>query len=155
MENETKNQPIIQLASFLLILLWIYAALSKLIDLETFSKQLNNQVFPRTLTPVLSTGIPAIEIAAAGLLLTDRYRKTGLWLSFILMGAFTIYIAVVLGGLFDRVPCSCGGVLSKMGWKTHLYFNLFFLSLSLIGLYADRGTPLKEKHQKITQPENH
>lgn len=140
MENENKNHPLIQIASFLLILLWIYAALSKLTDLETFSKQLNNQVFPKAMTPVLLIGIPAIEIAAAGLLLTNRYKKTGLWLSALLMSAFTIYIALVLTGIFNRVPCSCGGVLSKMGWEPHLYFNLFFLSLSLLGIYRYRAT---------------
>jgi hypothetical protein len=36
---------------------------------------------------------------------------------------------------FDKnLPCSCGGIISKLSWKQHIIFNLFFIVLSVIGI---------------------
>jgi len=35
--------------------------------------------------------------------------------------------------VFDRIPCSCGGIIAKLSWGQHLVFNLIFLGLALIG----------------------
>jgi hypothetical protein len=51
------------------------------------------------------------------------------------MAAFTGYVGLILVNYFGRVPCSCGGVLKIMGWKTHFVFNLFFLLLTVTGIY--------------------
>jgi len=119
---------------FLLVLLWVYTAASKLSDITEFKRQLNSQTFSHTHAALLVWLIPICEICAAALLLFKQTIKLGLVLSLVLMALFTAYIVLVLAGYYDRIPCSCGGVLKQLGWQAHLYFNLFFLTLSIIGL---------------------
>ncbi|RZM21181.1 MAG: hypothetical protein EOO88_34060 [Pedobacter sp.] len=119
---------------FLLVLLWVYTAASKLSDITEFKRQLNSQTFSHTVAALLLWLIPISELCAAVLLMFKQTLKLGLILSLFLMILFTAYIALVLAGYYDRIPCSCGGVLQQLGWQAHLYFNLFFLTLSIIGL---------------------
>jgi len=123
---------------FLLVLLWIYTAVSKLINIHEFERQLKNQVFGKVFTQWLFWLIPITEISAAILLVLNRTKIYGLVLSAILMALFTGYIGLVLLNFYPRIPCSCGGVLKSLGWHAHLWFNLFFLCSSVLGIYAYR-----------------
>ncbi|MDP9078832.1 MAG: hypothetical protein M3O71_15490 [Bacteroidota bacterium] len=118
----------------LLILLFVYAAASKLLAFDDFRGQLYNQTFPHGLAEVLVYALPAAELAAVACLLLPRLQLTGLVLSLDLLLLFTGYIALVLLHFWERVPCSCGGILSHMGWGTHLVFNCLFLVINLIAI---------------------
>jgi len=117
-----------------LILLFFYTAIAKLSALHRFERELSNQALPLWSVPALLWLIPMTELAVVILLLVPRFRLPGLYASALLMLVFTAYIALVLLGVFDRVPCSCGGVLKNMGFKAHFVFNLFFLLLSFTGI---------------------
>jgi len=119
----------------ILILLWVYTASSKLTEYENFQKQLYNQTFNPDLAEILVWLIPAIEITTAILLAFSKTRLTGLVFSVLLMGIFTTYILLVLTDYYERTPCSCGGVLKEMGWQTHFWFNIFFLSIAILGTF--------------------
>lgn len=125
---------LILIITALLVLLWTYTALSKLADLTEFKRQLSNQVFSGNFVQFLIWFIPTIELLATALLLFKKTTSIGLLLSSLLMLAFSAYIILILAGYYHKVPCSCGGVLKSLGWQAHLYFNLFFLSISCIGL---------------------
>jgi putative oxidoreductase len=127
---------LMELIRALLILLFVYAAVSKLVDYDHSRGQMLNQVFPRRLAEVLVWSVPLTELATTGLLLFKRTFLTGLYFALGLMTVFTIYIGLVLLHFFTRVPCSCGGVLQKMGWVPHLWFNLFFLLLTAMSIYT-------------------
>lgn len=127
-----KNIP--TFAGALLIGLFVYAAASKLADMDTFRGQLLNQPFPHGLAGILVYALPAAELLTAGLLLAPRTSRYGLRLSLGLLLAFTGYIALVKLHYWSRVPCSCGGILSHMSWTTHLFFNLFFILLTVLAL---------------------
>lgn len=118
----------------LLILLWVYAAVSKLIDFDQSRAEMLNQVFPDFVGHILARAVPAAEITAALLLIMSRTVTAGLKLSLLLLTAFSVYIALVMLNVFGRIPCSCGGILKEMTWGQHLVFNLFFLMLTLIAL---------------------
>jgi len=120
----------------LLILLFVYAAVSKLAAFSQFKGEMHNQNMPAEAAALLVYLVPAAELAAAFMLLTTKAQRTGLLLSIVLMALFTGYIALVLAGFWDRVPCSCGGVLKGMSWGTHLVFNLFFLLIAIAGLIS-------------------
>ncbi len=130
MKKETKLNVIIALIAAL----FFYAATSKLMDYEKSRGQMLNQVFPIPIAEVLVWLIPAIELILVFLLLLPATRKKALWASFGLLSLFTLYIAVVMTGIFGRVPCSCGGILSHMSYGVHLIFNLVFVALALWGL---------------------
>ena len=123
---------------FMLILLWVYTATSKLADLSEFKSQLANQSFGTSTAAFLFWFIPISELLAAFLLLFTKTRFTGLIVSFILMLLFTGYIALVILGFYQRVPCSCGGVLKSLGWQAHFWFNLFFLGITALGVILER-----------------
>lgn len=138
--------PLVNFICTLLVLLWVYTAGSKLADLEDFRLQLYNQTLGKSTANILFWAIPMSELLAALLLLFQKTRFAGLVVSAFLMALFTVYIGLVLIGYYDRTPCSCGGVLKEMGWQMHFWFNLYFLTISGLGLWLERDA--KSKHNK-------
>jgi len=119
--------------SALLILLFVYTAITKLIEQESFRTVLSQSPLIGTKATILSWVLPILELFTATLLFFPTMRKWGLASSLILMFSFTCYITYMI--LFARdLPCSCGGVISAMTWPEHLIFNIFFTALAAIAL---------------------
>ncbi|MEZ2338812.1 MauE/DoxX family redox-associated membrane protein [Mucilaginibacter sp. RCC_168] len=123
-----------QSAIFLFILLFVYAAASKLMTFQLFRGQLYNQDFPHLMADFLLYALPTLELITVGLLCIPRTQRLGLLVSLLLMSAFTGYITLVMLHFWNRVPCSCGGILSHMGWGAHLVFNCVFLLMALVSI---------------------
>jgi len=134
-----KSIILVNIFSALLIFLFTYAAVSKLVVYKVFYGQINSQPMPNWMTPYLVVLIPAIEILIAVALMFDKTRSKGFLASFILMSIFTGYIGLILLNAFNKIPCSCGGVLEELGWKQHLFFNIFFVFVSLTGFWLRRN----------------
>lgn len=115
------------------ITLFLYASISKLLDLETFKAQLEKSPLLSDFPGLVSWVIPATEIIIVLFLFTSQHRLKALYASLVLMCLFTIYIIIILN-FSTNIPCSCGGVLSIMKWDDHLIFNLFFIALAIIGI---------------------
>jgi putative oxidoreductase len=145
---DEKRKPIVQIISGLLILLFLYTGANKLFSFEHFHDQLNNQVFPNSWTPFLIWALPSAEIAIAIALMFDKSKMAALWGSLVLMILFTLYTGLVLLNVFSRVPCSCGGVIEHLTWNQHLFFNLFFVTISAIGIRLWK-TGHKNTHSQI------
>jgi hypothetical protein len=125
----------------LFILLFTYAASSKLLDFGRFRSQLYLQPFPHGMSDLLIYLLPAIELLLALLLCFNRSRFIGLIVSTGLIAVFTAYISLVLLHYWGNVPCSCGGILNHMSWSVHLAFNWAFLLAGITGIamhLADR-----------------
>jgi len=137
-----KKETILKFISGSIAVLFFYAALSKLIDYDKSLGEMRNQVFPLAIADILTWLIPSLEIGLTLLLLFPSTRKIALWASLFMLTAFTLYIAIVMTGVFGRIPCSCGGVLKNMSYGTHLIFNLFFVSLAILGLAIENGWTL-------------
>jgi hypothetical protein len=133
-----KRKIIIELISSLLILLFLYTSLSKWLAFKTFIGDMNNQPFPNWLTPFLVWTIPPLEVLIAVGLIFEKTRVKALYGSLVLMLAFTIYTVAILLHSFAYVPCSCGGVIRNLTWPQHLFFNLFFVGISLLGIILKR-----------------
>ncbi|AEV96597.1 hypothetical protein A4D02_20745 [Niastella koreensis] len=133
-----KRKIIIEIISSLLILLFLYASVSKWLAFKTFIGDMNNQPFPNWMTPYLVVIIPVAEVLIAMGLIFEKTRVPALYASFVLMMAFTIYTVTVLLHAFRYVPCSCGGVIKKLTWPQHLFFNLFFVAISLLGIWLKK-----------------
>ena len=124
---------IINIISCLFILLWVYAAVSKLIDREMFRLQIGQSPLLTSIATPVSYLVPSIEIVVTLALLFDRTRTAGLYASFALMALFTLYIIAVTQ-FSDSIPCSCGGILEKMNWNQHLVFNLILTIMAAAGV---------------------
>lgn len=131
----------LQLISAALAALMAYAALSKLANYGQSLQEMRNQVFPSLLAGMLTWMVPLGELLTAALLLSRRTQRTGLWAAVLLLAVFSTYIAVVLTGVFGRVPCSCGGILGNMGYGAHLVFNGCFLAAGCYGLHLSKRPP--------------
>ena len=123
---------IAEIISALFILLFVYAAVSKLIDHQGFLHAIQDSPLLEPFTGVISWLVPLAEITISILLFTPKFRSIGLLCSMLLMGLFTLYISYML--LFiPHLPCSCGGALSGLTWTQHLAFNITFTILGLLG----------------------
>ena len=115
---------------FLLIFLWVYAAISKLADYEHSRVEMLNQALPHQLELLLVWAVPLTELVAAALLLFSKTRIKGIILSLFLLITFTVYIALVKLDYFGLVPCSCGGIISQLSWGGHFVFNMVFILIA-------------------------
>lgn len=122
------------MVSLLFILLFVYAAVSKLLDFETFQTQLGQSPLLSAYAKPVAIGIPFLELFIALGLMMPRFRLWALYGFFGLMVMFTTYIVIILN-FSDFIPCSCGGILEKMSWTEHLWFNLIVCLLSLLALF--------------------
>jgi len=128
-----KKKVVLEIAGGLLMLLFTYAGVSKILQFKKFIRQLDNQPLPNSWTPLLSYAIPGTELAMVILLAVSACRRWGFLLSALFMLVFTVYAALILSNGFSYVPCSCGGVIEQLTWKQHLVFNVVFLLISIWG----------------------
>jgi hypothetical protein len=132
-----KKLPVIQLATSLLILLFAYTAISKLLGYRAFARVLSESPLIHNGADNIAWLLPAAELIVVLLLFFEATRKIGLYASLFLLVMFTLYLLYMV--LFaDHLPCSCGGVLNKMSWKQHIFFNLSFIGINLIGIRGFR-----------------
>ncbi|WHF51795.1 tellurium resistance protein TerC [Chryseobacterium gotjawalense] len=132
MKTLRKFFPII--VSFFFVLLFIYASASKMLDFENFQVQLAQSPLLSAYAGFISYAVIILELVIAGLLCFHLTRLWGLFASFAIMVAFTVYIYLILN-YSDFVPCSCGGILEKMSWQQHLVFNMVCVLLALTGVF--------------------
>jgi uncharacterized membrane protein YphA (DoxX/SURF4 family) len=138
--SEPYKRIIVEIISLLYVLLFVYAATSKLFDFENFRIQLGQSPLLSAFANWISIAVPLIELIIATVLLLRSFRLIGLYASYMLMTMFSVYIYIILN-FSAFVPCSCGGILEKMTWEEHLIFNIGFIILAVIGIAL---TPYKK-----------
>jgi len=141
---------LITLFSLLLTILFVYTAVSKLIHLEIFQWRLELMPYISPYASSISWAVPFLELVIAGLLWFTRYRTLALYASLVLLGSFTIYILIVLK-YSESIPCSCGGVISTLGWKDHILFNVTFMFMALLGIICSNKQNIMQSHQNTVQ----
>lgn len=127
-----------ELIAVLLIVLFIYTASSKLLDIAAFRKQMMNQPLPEAIRQNLVWLVPLSETTASIFLIIKPLRLYGFLLAFLLMLAFTLYVSLILAKAFAYIPCSCGGILNTLSWEAHLILNIVFTLLALAGVIIER-----------------
>lgn len=123
----------IEFISSLLIFLFGYTAISKLLSIDHFEAVLEQSPLISSGAALLAWQVPLAELAIVLLLIFPATRKLGLWASALVLSLFTVYLVYMV--LFSRyLPCSCGGVINNMSWPEHIGFNLVFIGLSVAAL---------------------
>ena len=134
MRLNTKIQNLfLEFTCLLYIILFVYAAVSKLLDFENFQAQLGQSPLLSPFADFVSYSVIVIELIIAVLLSIHRFRYFALWGAVALMSMFTAYIVIILHFSYF-VPCSCGGILEKLGWTEHLIFNVVFVLLAIVAI---------------------
>jgi len=135
----------------LLQLLFCYAAVSKMADLEKFQTEVGQSPLLTYFVGAVVILVPLTEIAAVVLLFFPKTRLWGMYLSLLLMVSFTAYVFAIMR-FAAYVPCSCGGILTDMTWSQHLAFNIVFTALALAGVVLEEASTAKKKNNKIYLP---
>ncbi|HMI67796.1 MAG TPA: MauE/DoxX family redox-associated membrane protein [Cyclobacteriaceae bacterium] len=144
-----KKSTIIEIFAFSLILLFVYAAFSKVLDLEKFRIQIGQSPLLTKLQSSVSIVIPLVEIVCSMMLAIPKYRLVGFALAFGLMSMFNAYIISILQ-FSEHIPCACGGVLQFLGWKRHLLFNCFFGGVAAAGFVLVHSLTRQHLSEKKT-----
>ena len=129
----------VEFISYFFILLFCYASISKIMDFENFRTQISESPLWNGFSEFLPYTIIIAEFLIVGLLCYRKNRNIGLIGSFILTLIFTGYIFFIIR-TSENLPCSCGGILEKMSWHQHLYFNIGCVVLSVIALGLNLNT---------------
>lgn len=141
---------VVDIVVFLCILLFVYAALTKLLDYQKFAIQLGQSPMLTHYARLLVWVVPGVEVLISVLLIFQRSRITGLYAAFGLMTMFTTYI-IIASRFSDYVPCSCGGIIQNMSWTQHLLFNLAFLFLITVAILLHANTENQKVHSHQTE----
>jgi len=121
-----------EIISAILIFLFVYTAVLKIIDRESFAYVLSRSPLIGEFSNFVSWTIPSAAILISGSLLIPNFRRTGLLFSTLLMSLFTFYMTYMLS-FTPELPCSCGGILKNLNWQEHLLFNICFTVFAFIG----------------------
>ena len=127
------RKSISETAAALLIFLFLYTGITKYIGHSIFFGSLKSSPILGNFAGVISFTLPAVEIILAILLIVPKTRRKGFYASAGLLLIFTCYLIYIVT-TSTKLPCSCGGVISMLSWKSHIFFNLFFIIVSLIGI---------------------
>jgi putative oxidoreductase len=133
----------------LLILLFTYTSLSKLLDFTEFSSQMHNQPVPIWMADLATWTLPSLQLIIVGLLSIQKFRWWGFLLAFIVMSILTLYIILIVTDTFPYIPCSCAGILKGMSWSTQLVFNIVITIIAFIGFRSQRRIDSSTTHQNI------
>jgi hypothetical protein len=141
----------IEIISGLLILLFLYTGLSKLLEHDKFLYNLGKSPLLSSFSGFIAIALPIGEIILATLLLFKKTQLKGLYVSLGLLSLFTVYL-IYMVNFTEHLPCSCGGVISKMSWKQHIFFNLFFVLLSAVGIWLLKKQKIDERKKLEESP---
>jgi uncharacterized membrane protein YkgB len=115
-------------------------------DYSVFKEQLAmSPILSWAATPV-AVLLPVVEFLIVLMLAVPRWRLKGLYSSFILMTAFTIYV-IAMFLVAPEMPCSCGGIMEKLSWQGHLVFNGVFVLLNAIAIRLQK----KDKREFVKE----
>lgn len=141
------NSILFDLALHLLVLLFLYTGLTKLLDYPGFRSALFKSPPLRPWAGLIAWALPVAELLIAGGLILPKTRYTALIASAILLLILTAYLGWMIA-FAPHLPCNCGGVIASLSWPQHLLFNTGFLLLNtLLLLYRNkifpRGIPVE------------
>src|SRR5690606_2317703 len=107
-------------------------------DVEIFKLQIGETAILKDHAANIAWGLIVLQLLTAAFLLLKFTRRIGFYLSFILMMLFTLYIFLILNFSIN-IPCACVGVITEMGWKVHIYFNLALTLMAFLGIILEKN----------------
>ena len=122
----------------LLIILWFYAALTKVVDYNNFVATLSRSPLIDQFANTIGWTLLTVEFGIVLLLFFPKLQALGLYASALLLIVFTGYILYMLSYV-PHLPCSCGGIIQQLSWKQHLIFNVAFILITIFGIRSFRA----------------
>ena len=138
----------------LVIILFMYTGISKLLEYNKFVFQMQRvpQPLVQNLAPIIGWVVPILEILLVAMLYFEKSRLLGLIGSLTLMVSFETYIIWMKSLELQfgiRLPCTCGGIISSMGWNAHLIFNAVFIVLLALSIHIERLYRVQKRKKAV------
>lgn len=130
---EQWKKGIVDASSIFFIILFTYAATSKLLELKTFHLQLEQSPFIDMFSRPVAIVLPWVLLFISFLFFIPKFKLFAFYCSLILLIIFNLYIIAILN-FAESIPCSCGGVINSFSWNDHLIFNTGCSLLALLGI---------------------
>jgi|GEM_PF-1781977 len=127
------KERIVNLSSYFFIILFIYAASSKMLYHQQFEHQVSQMPMFSGIAGLVAWIVPFIELSISALLLFNMTRLIGLVAGGIMLVVFTLYLVIILNFAGHR-PYSDGGLFEMLGWQGHLRLNLVCIILCYFGV---------------------
>ncbi|MBN8861264.1 MAG: hypothetical protein J0H29_22930 [Sphingobacteriales bacterium] len=132
-----KKTLIIEIISAILILLFTYTSLGKLLNHKGFAVALESIPALKNHTETIAWLLPVCELLIAFLLFIPATRILGLYASLLALVMLTGYL-ICMVSFMRELPCNCGGVINRLSWKQHIMFNMFFLIINIFVLRVNK-----------------
>ncbi|MCD0489697.1 hypothetical protein LPB86_15755 [Pedobacter sp. MC2016-14] len=131
--SEKTKDLIVDIIIYIFLALFIYTAASKFQTQDGFEKILRRSPLTGSYSSFISWSVPISETIISFLLLIPSTKRIGLYASLAIMVIFTCFLiyGILVG---SRLPCHCGGVISSLSWKQHIWFNLLFIAAAITGI---------------------
>ncbi|MES2374865.1 MAG: MauE/DoxX family redox-associated membrane protein [Bacteroidota bacterium] len=131
------SNTVTQVTRLILIFLFAYTAVNKLLNLDVFRQSMMVAHIPEGLAEIISVIVPVSEIILVLLLTINQTKRLGLYGSLIIFLVFTGYI-IYMKLWLSKLPCSCGGVIQKLTWNQHLFLNILLTVLIYYVIMVDK-----------------
>jgi len=134
-----KRKIIVDVISYLIILLFLYTGINKIIAFTEFRFDIS-QSLGWNWGQIIAVIIPTAEILISVGLLLPKTQHASLFSAFLLMAIFTLYVTYMLLLVTPHNrACTCGGILRQMSWQQHLVFNVAYTALGFMGYWLSRN----------------
>jgi hypothetical protein len=143
--NYSRYYFVTDIIASIFILLFTYTGISKLLDIHSFRNTLSLSPFIGSSSYFIAWALPFVELAVSVLLFFPFARFIGLCFSLLLMTIFTFYIGFMILSS-SSLPCSCGGILRQLSWKSHWLLNIILTLLTLVALLFEVKKMKSAKH---------
>lgn len=111
-----------RLIPYAFVLLFTYAAVSKLMDFENFRVQLAQSPLLGTYPDVMAYTIITVLLLTVLLLCFRESKTAGLYTTLIFASLSMLYIGMMLINK-DNLPCTCIAFFEKLSWKSNFWFS--------------------------------
>ncbi len=121
--------PLLHIAAAMLGLTFAWAAFAKAVRWDRWRQALRAYGLPSALASVAAPGVPALEAASAGLVLSGR-SKLGAAVTLALLASFSMALLYAQQRRGDRLPCGCFGRATERDYRVMLARNALLGALA-------------------------
>ena len=127
-------------ARLVLALVFLFAAVPKLLDPADFASDVDNyRLLPPLLVGIVATGLPVVELVVAAALIPRNLARGSAVVAASLLAAFTVGMAQAMTRGID-LECGCfgSGASSEVGWVSLARNATLFATAIFVAFYPYR-----------------
>lgn len=142
-----RKQWILEGLMMIIICLYVFVTVNKLVGFEPFITQLKQQRLLKDFATLIAVMVPIWHAALVVLMLIPKTRMLGIWTSMITIMTYNLYIGAMLTEKFGPIPCNCVGIWHTMSWEAQFIINFGLLALHFYCIYNKRYFEIANKQQ--------